>query len=146
MGFKDLTDLLKVGGSVADNLITTSEERQAQISARHNIDMMSDSMLSKNVRPIAFLSSLFFFFIILIAQIVLAFMEKDLIDSVIFGTVAGLTGTYGSFYFYRRSTEKIAFKNAQANVELEQVRVKHEQKMEKRLAKTKRREARRETT
>ena len=58
IGLGEVTNLVDTVGKHADELFESGEERQKALTERHNTDMMSDSWLSKNVRPIAFIFSL----------------------------------------------------------------------------------------
>jgi hypothetical protein len=120
-------------GKAADNLITSDEERlklknemegivnsfkstqlellakyDAEITARHEIDMKSDSWLSKNIRPLTLA-------FMVISTIILAYsttflLSPDKVD-ILKPWVSLLTTldvTMFSFYFGSRGLEKIA--------------------------------------
>jgi hypothetical protein len=126
MGINQVTDLVKEGGKVADNLTTTKEEQEQFRSDRQAADMTSDNQLAKSIRPISLLIS----WTIIIAMAA-ATMYKIEIDPWIMGEFLAMHGTILSFYFYSRRGEKIAEKNAKANIVLQRDKQKHEDKMEK---------------
>lgn len=115
----------KVGNAI-DRNTESGEERQQQLSARHKEDMLSDSWLSKNVRPLAFLASLFMVFLALVATAILKFHGKEGIDAWVYGELVLLAGTFGGFYFNSRRTEKVAARNADANIKMERMKLKAE--------------------
>ena len=52
---KDLTKLTESGGKIIDDVHYSSEEKDNSINKRHEVDMSSDSWLSKNIRPLTLL-------------------------------------------------------------------------------------------
>lgn len=48
----DIENILEKGGEIADNLTTTAEEERELLQSAHEVDMKSDSWLSKNIRPL----------------------------------------------------------------------------------------------
>ncbi len=122
----DVNETIEKVGTVADDLVTTREELEQQVSDRHKIDMLSDNWLSKSVRPIAFLSAQALFVITILCGLVLAWFEKS-IDPYLLGAVIGPTVTYGGFYFNSRKGEKIAVNNARALVQMQEAKVKEKE-------------------
>ena len=47
-----ITGLVSEAGGIVDNLTTSKEEEAEAINERHDRDMVSDSWLSKNIRPL----------------------------------------------------------------------------------------------
>jgi hypothetical protein len=120
----------KVGGAI-DSLVTSDEERLAlknalkeianaekaeanrhieaqeqAVTERHKTDMVSDSWLSKNIRP---LSLIFLTVSVVILAYFTLFVEginKDILDSWI-GLFTGLLMLIYGFYFGSRGLEKI---------------------------------------
>jgi hypothetical protein len=136
---KDFVKGLNIGGAIADDLIESGEERQAVLSERHKADMGSDSWLSKSVRPITLL-------VLLGLQILIV-----LLSSFGFHADPTIVGQHGlllfgafSFYFHSKKIERVAEKNAAANVKMEEIRIKHSNKMERKEVRAERRSARRE--
>ena len=115
-------DLVKEVGEVVDNLTTTEEEKlqaqqkleqmvfdfeskmQAEVTARWNADMNSDSWLSKNVRPLTliFLVVSTVLMIFIDGGVVKFHVDKEWVDllKVILMTTIGA-------YFGGRSYEKV---------------------------------------
>ena len=139
MGLNQVTDLVKEGGKIADNLTTTKEEQEQFRSDRHGSDMTSDNALAKSIRPISLLIS----WTIIIAMAI-ATMFKIEIDPWIMGEFLAMHGTILSFYFYSRRGEKIAEKNAVANIVLQKNKQKHEERMEKKRFRQGKKAARKE--
>ena len=123
-----VTDLVDSAGKNADNLTTSKEEVMQQVTTRHQTDMLSDSWLSKNIRPIAFIFALTCQFFLLIAVVWLGAYDKS-VDPWIIGQVGTLMITTTSFYFNSRKGEKVAATNASANMKMREMELKHEQKM-----------------
>ncbi len=124
---KDVVKGLDVVGKNVDKLSESGEERQRFITERQRIDMSSDSWLSKNIRPISLLLGWVCFLALITAHI---FEVK--IDPWIVGEVMTLLGTASGFYFDSKRREKIADKNAVANIKLQELRLKSEFKEERR--------------
>jgi len=135
---KDLTgvtDLIKTGGKIADKLHTSAEEEQQFISDRHKVDMASTSKLAQSVRPI----SLYISWSIIIALATGHLLGAN-IDPIIMAEFLAMHSTILSFYFYKRSNEKIAQKNASANIEIERMKVKATIKEDRRQRRADRKE------
>ena len=135
---KDVTKLVSTAGNIADDLIESGEERQTQLSSRHSVDMMSDSWLSKNVRPIAFIFAMLCQLIIVVASL---FTD---IDVWIVGQVGTILATTMGFYFSSRSSEKIAAKNADTNLKMEEMKIKAKIKEDRLSARAERRAERKQ--
>ena len=135
---KDLVKNIFKGAEVVDNFTKSAEERQATLSERHTADMASDSWLSKSIRPLVLV-------VLLLLQILIVVLSAfGLHVDVAIVTQHGvlLTGAFG-FYFNSRKAEKVAAQNAKANIRLEKIRTKHNQKIEHKQAGQDRRNARR---
>ena len=131
-----LRDITK-GVDMADEYIETSQERQETLTKRHQADMSSDNWLSKSIRPMSLL-------ILLIVVSFIAIMSAFNFhaDPVIFGELVLLLGTAFGFYFDSKKRERIAEKNAKANIELAKVNIeiekqkgKHQMRLERKEAK-----------
>jgi hypothetical protein len=88
-------------GDAGDKLFTSDEERIAVSQKMHETDMMSDSWLSKNIRPLAFAASIIVFFGMVIADGFGVIFSMELFQLV--GTILGSMIT---LYFGGRSVEK----------------------------------------
>ncbi len=136
---KNVTEIISATGKVADDLVSTDEERQLQLTERHKIDMNSDSWLSKNIRPIALV-----FLMLCQLLIVLAEMFNNTVSDAVIIQVGSLLGGAMGFYFYSRRIEKVATKNADANIEIEKLKTKAKIREERRQAKHERKLERQE--
>ena len=135
--FKDLfssgiSDVISATGNAIDKLVTTDEEKEAlkielkkelnkfekvqldaistydkEISNRHSVDMVSDSWLSKNIRPLAL--SFLTISTVLLAYLTIFVLDKDkivLIEPWLDLLQLLLVTTY-AFYFGSRGIEKV---------------------------------------
>lgn len=124
-----MKDLIKnIGGLVdkADNLYQDDQERDLILNDRHKIDMQSDSKLSKMVRPLTVL-------VLLFLQVVIALFSMfgyHAHEIIVIEHGVLLSGALG-FYFNSRKAEKTARENAQANIEIEKIKTRHEIKQER---------------
>ena len=101
--------------------------------------MGSDNLLSKSIRPLSLLVLL-----LIEIGIVAASAFGAHVDPIIVGQVGVLlSGAFG-FYFNSRKAEKVAAQNTRANIQLEKIRTKHDQKQERRQSRRERRADRRE--
>ena len=116
---KDLGDLIMDSKelSEADKQMLIEELRQdtiemQEVTKRWSADMMSDSWLSKNIRPLslAFLTATLFVYIILDSSLEGFKIKKDWINLL----SSLLLLVYGG-YFSARSLEKILTKKAESN-------------------------------
>lgn len=127
---KDLTKLADTSGKILDDVHYSSEEKDKSINKRHEVDMNSDSWLSKNIRAMTLLFLLF-------CQGVLigGWLYGIKPDNFITGQIGTLLFGAFSFYFNSKKGERIAEKNAKANIEI----VKMEMEMTKKKEKSARR-------
>ena len=112
-------EAVDVVGKNIDKRTESSEERQAVLTERLKIDMLSDSWLSKNVRPIAFI-----FAMVCQLMIVIASVSGIELDPWIIGQVGTLLATTTGFYFESRKREKTNARNAEAAVKMEEIKLK----------------------
>lgn len=135
-GLKDVTKLVQEGGKVVDDVNYSGEERAETLNKRHETDMSSDSWLSKNIRPITLL------FLLLCQGAIVVGMLAGLPTNVAIVSEVGalLFGAFG-FYFNSKKGERIAEKNALANMKMNREQLDHEMKMEKQREKTERQRA-----
>lgn len=118
-------DILK-GAETADKFIETSEEAQATATERLKIDMTSDNWLSKSIRPITLI-------VLMALQILIVFFSafNHSIDPALLAQHGTLLLAAFSFYFHSKKVERVADKNALANLKIEEMKLKHAQKMER---------------
>ena len=126
MKIKDLTKLVNVGGKVVDDVHYSSEEKDKSTNNRHKIDMSSDSWLSKNIRPITLL-----FLLLCQSAIIVGWYCGLKPDNVLTGEIGTLLFGAFSFYFNSKKGERIAEKNAKANIEIVKMEMKMNEKKEK---------------
>ena len=105
--------------NAADRFITTGEDKrqfrleverlmalerqqvEVQITERHKNDMLADSWLSKNIRPLTLLILMVIFIIIVVASI-----YDKAIDPIVSTAVTSTIGTVLGFYFGNRDAQK----------------------------------------
>ncbi len=127
MGLKDVIGIVDSVGSNADKLITSKEEQEQFRSDRQTTDMASDNQLAKSIRPISLIIS----WVVVIALATATILKVE-IDAWIMGQFLAMHGTILSFYFYSRRGEKIADKNASANIEIKKMELKAQIKADRR--------------
>jgi len=135
---KDLINTVFKGAEVVDKFTESGAERQATLSERHTTDMTSDSWLSKNIRPLILL-------VLMALQVLIVALSGfgfPVDSAIVIQHGVLLSGAFG-FYFNSRKAEKVAAQNAKANIQLEKIRTKHDQKIERKEARQDRRNARR---
>jgi hypothetical protein len=130
-------ELVDKVGKVTDDLTTSKEEQEQFRSDRHASDMASDNPLAKSVRPI----SLYISWAIIIAMAISTMLSVE-IDPWIMGEFLAAHGTILSFYFYSRRGEKIAEKNAIANIAIKKMEMREQKRENRRDARAERKEAR----
>jgi NADPH:quinone reductase-like Zn-dependent oxidoreductase len=135
---KNLVQAFTKGAETVDDLTESAEERQKELTERQRIDMGSDNWLAKAIRP---LSLLILLGVVCFIGIMSTFGFDA--DPVILGELVVLLGSAFGFYFDSRKREKIAAKNAAANVEIEKLKSKTEARIERKEARLQRRLARR---
>lgn len=126
------------GTEAVDELTESAEERQAALTKRHETDMNSDNWLSKSIRPM----SLIWLFALETLIVVLDATGHTVDTDTKVQVGALLLAAFG-FYFTSRKNEKIAAKNATANIKMEELKLKHSQKLERKEIRAERRAARR---
>ena len=131
----DSTKLIDSIGSNVDKNFESGEERQQQLSARHQVDMASDSWLSKNIRPVTLI-----FLMVCEAMIILAMIIGKPVDEWVVGQVGTLLfGAFG-FYFNSRKGEKMMAAKSKAATDIELIKAKATIKSDRRKDKQQRRE------
>ena len=138
MAIPNIPDIKEIG-KIADNLISTGEERDAELTSRLKIDTTSPFMLPHLVRPIIALSLLAMQTMLFVAMFMGISVPSDIVWQV-----GGLNAASIGFYFNSRKAEKLQTKNAQATIELEQIKVKEVIRQEKAAEKAARKKARKE--
>ena len=126
-GIKDVTKLIDSAGKITDDLHYSAEERDAKQIAIHKADMASDNWLSKSIRPLIVLGLFLLNALILVAE----WTGNSIpLDTKL--TYAGMMVTAISWYFESKKQERVAEKNANANIKMLAMKTKHELKMERR--------------
>tara|TARA_B110001454_G_C12511792_1_gene347146 strand:- start:279 stop:701 length:423 start_codon:yes stop_codon:yes gene_type:complete len=125
-GIKDLTKILDSGGKVVDDVHYSSEEKDKSINKRHEVDMNSDSWLSRNIRPLTLL-----FLLLCEAALIIGSMFDIKPDVVLTGQIGTLLFGAFSFYFNSKKGERIAEKNAKANIEIVKMEMENNKKKER---------------
>ena len=117
-----IKDIIVEGGKVADDLIESGEERQEALTARHEMDMVNGSWLTKNVRPLTLLTLLFYWLILLpILQTFGISIPDTQVNAVEMLSLAAFT-----FYFGGKSFEKVQV--IKAKTERKEARIKRREK------------------
>ena len=116
MGLADITKGIEAIGKTIDDNIESGEERQQQLSSRHQIDMVSDSWLSKNIRPITLI-----FLMLCEALIIIAMIAGKPVDQCIVGQVGTLLfGAFG-FSFHSRIVGMMLSDKARSSTPIETI-------------------------
>lgn len=123
---KDLTKLTETSGKIIDDVHYSSEEKDKSINKRHDVDMNSDSWLSKNIRPLTLL-----FLLVCQAVLIAGWMCGVKPDNILTGQIGTLLFGAFSFYFNSKKGERIAEKNAKANIEIVKMEMEITKKKEK---------------
>lgn len=110
-----VNELIETTGKVADELLESGEERQAELSARHEMDMINGSWLTKNIRPLTLLSLLVFWIVII--PVLKSFGVQ--VDANVVNAVEMLSLTAFGFYFGSRGFEKVNTMRARADIRRE---------------------------
>jgi len=101
---EDLGALKKYEAENAPKILEMIIERdmhsETQVTKRHKTDMLSDSVLSKNIRP---MSLIYWSLMCLVAMIFVTFYSAPM---EIFYTSCATTGTILAFYVKKRSDDK----------------------------------------
>jgi hypothetical protein len=134
---KEVGNLVDKVGSNVDKLTTTKEEQEQFRSDRQTTDMASDNQLAKSIRPLSLVISW-----VVILSMALATILKVEIDPWIMGEFLAMHGTILSFYFYSRRGEKIAEKNAVANIKIREMEMQEQKRQNKRQDRRERKAAR----
>lgn len=123
---KDLVNTIFKGADKVDEFTESAEERQATLSERHKTDMASDNWLSKSIRPITLIVLLGLQMI----MVILSAFGRHVDPAIVSQHGVLLLGAF-SFYFHSKKVERVAEKNAAANIKIEEMRLKHSQKIER---------------
>mgnify|MGYP003659667583 CR=1 FL=1 len=126
IGLKDLTKITESSGKIIDDVHYSSEEKDVSINKRHDVDMNSDSWLSKNIRAITLLFLLFCQGVLICGWI---FEIKP--DNILTGQIGTLLFGAFSFYFNSKKGERIAEKNAKANIEIVKMEMENNKKKDR---------------
>ena len=117
-----IKEIIVEGGKVADDFIESGEERQEALTARHEMDMVNGSWLTKNVRPLTLLTLLFYWLILLpILQTFGVSIPDAQVNAVEMLSLAAFT-----FYFGGKSFEKVQV--IKAKTERKEARIKRREK------------------
>lgn len=146
MSIPDINEGIKDVGKIVDDVVSTGEERDQQLTDRLKTDMTSRYWLPQNIRPIIAL-------VLLLMQVglILLLLTDVSIDPEAWYTVGALNASAIGFYFNSRKQEKIQMTRmksevtkAEAAIKIEEIRAKAEVKEDRREARVERRNARRE--
>lgn len=96
-------EVLETAGNIADNLTESSEERQEALTARHEMDMINGTWLTKNIRPLTLMVLLFYWIIVMPTLQGLGVP----VSSAQLDAVQMLSLTAFGFYFGSKGFEKI---------------------------------------
>ncbi len=136
---KNLIESAGKGAEIADKFIDTRGETEERLSERHQLDMSSDNWLAKSIRPMTLLILLILQTFIVVYSTV---YSKTVEPSITYQMGILLAAAFG-FYFNSRKAEKLATKNANANITLEKIKSKQEFKLEKKQIRASRKASRR---
>lgn len=100
---KEVNELVSTVGKVADDLTESGEERQEELSHRHEMDMINGTWLTKNIRPLTLLVLLTYWIVII--PIMQSFGVS--IDETVTRSVEMLSLTAFGFYFGSKGFEKV---------------------------------------
>jgi len=118
----EVEDGIKAGGEALDNLATSQEEYNDQITERQKNDMQSDNLLSKSIRPITLLWLLSLFtWSFMYTQI--TGKEPNLSYT---NLLTSLLTTAIMFYFGSRAAEKISTIIAKRNSKISVIKTRKE--------------------
>jgi hypothetical protein len=99
--------ILELGVRERESDNETTRALSADVTARHATDMVSDSWMSKNIRPIVLATTLgAYLLLVFIAAFCLPLDRADLVTALVAGVSTVLMAQVG-FYFSGRSGEKI---------------------------------------
>lgn len=114
---KQIDKILSTTTKAVDDSFESEEERQATLTERLRLDMMSDSKLAKMVRPIIALTLLGLEIIV-----VLAILWGVVVPEHIVYELGGLLFSAIGFYFNSRRNEKINEKKIEAAIKIEKIK------------------------
>jgi hypothetical protein len=126
IGLKDLTKITESSGKIIDDVHYSSEEKDVSINKRHDVDMNSDSWLSKNIRPLTLL-----FLLLCQAALIVGWIFEIKPDNILTGQIGTLLFGAFSFYFNSKKGERIAEKNAKANIEIVKMEMENNKKKDR---------------
>ena len=126
IGLKDLTKITESSGKIIDDVHYSSEEKDVSINKRHDVDMNSDSWLSKNIRPLTLL-----FLLLCQAALIVGWIFEIKPDNILTGQIGTLLFGAFSFYFNSKKGERIAEKNAKANIEIVKMEMENNRKKDR---------------
>ena len=115
-------EAVKGGSKIVDKHTESAEERNKTLSDRHEQDMNSDNRLSKSIRPMTLLILLGLELIV----VVLSAMGKTVDQTIVIQLGVLLSGAFG-FYFNSKKAERVAAKNALANIRIEKIKARTQQ-------------------
>ena len=112
---EEVTALVSEAGNIADNLTESGEERQEQLSHRHDMDMINGTWLTKNIRPLTLLTLLFYWLVLLpILQSFGVIIPDVQIDAVEMLSLAAFTFYFGSKGFEKGQVIKAKMERREA--------------------------------
>ncbi len=86
--------------------LETQRNEQDNVTSRHTADMLSDSWLSKNVRPIVLIFVMLAYVVLVFASAFWLPLERAVIVTPLVSSLGGVVLTVIGFYYGGRSVEK----------------------------------------
>jgi len=134
---KDVVKSIQAMSNEADKFHQSSDERDAVLNERHETDMKSDNWLSKSIRPMTLIVLL----LIQVCIVVLSAFGKHVDETIVIQHGVLLSGAFG-FYFNSKKAERIAQKNAEANIKIEKIKARENRRENRHERREERREER----
>ena len=106
----DIIGAIPKVGQIADDLIESGEERQEQLSHRHEMDMVNGTWLTRNIIPLSLVALLAYWLVLL--PLLQAYGIE--VAEVQVKAIEYMSMTAFSFYFGSKAFEKVAVINAKA--------------------------------
>jgi hypothetical protein len=101
-----LTRLREIEAGVEIAAIQARETEERELTARHAADMMGDSWLSKNIRPIVLAFVVLSFVLLIYCAAFFLPLDRALVVTPLVTALGGIVMTVIGFYFGGRSLEK----------------------------------------
>ena len=128
----DIGDMIEGVGKVVDDNTESAEERQSQLTRRHEADMASDNWLSKSIRPMTLIYLMTLETIIILADFYLRYTGNEGVSEWIIGQVGTLLFTAFGFYFNSKKAERVMEKKVAGAQKIEEMKIKAEREKSRR--------------